>query len=66
MSEGLPCNENGPRIMPIIVWSPQVLSSIWKSLNNVFGAKKLGDKHWCHLCACTGNKIASKKAEENR
>jgi hypothetical protein len=66
MSHGLPCNENGPRIMPVNVWSPQDLSSIWKSLNTGGGARKCGDKHWCHLCACTGNKIASYKVEGNR
>jgi len=65
-AEGLPANENGPRIMPIIVWSPQDLSSIWKSLNTGGGARKTGDKHWCHLCACTGNRIASFLVDDNR
>ena len=45
MLEGLPANENGPRILPILVWSPQDLSSIWKSLNTGGGARKVGDKH---------------------
>jgi hypothetical protein len=66
MAEGLPASEHGPRIMPIIVWSPQDLSSIWKSLNTGGGARKCGDKHWCHLCACTGYKIASFLVDENR
>lgn len=30
------------------------------------GARKTGDKHWCHLCACTVNKIASYLVDENR
>jgi len=64
--EGLPANENGPRIMPIIVWSPQDLSSIWKSLNTGGGARKTGCKHWCHLCACTGDRIASFVVDDNR
>jgi len=64
--EGLPANEHGPRIMPIIIWSPQDLSSIWKSLNTGSGARKSGCSHWCHLCPCTGNKIASFLVDENR
>jgi hypothetical protein len=66
MVEGLPENINGPRIMAITVWSPQDLSSIWKSLNTGGGARKSGDRHWCHLCPCTGNKIASFLVDENR
>ena len=66
MADRLPENENGPRIMPLIVWSPQDLSSIWKSLNTGGGTQKSGDKHWCHLCACTGNKIVSYLVDENR
>ncbi len=66
MAEGLPANGNGPRILPIIVWSPQDLSSIWKCLNTGCGARKHGDKHWCHLCPCTGNKIAFYFIDENR
>jgi hypothetical protein len=57
MEHGLPENVNGPRIMPLIIWSPQDLSSIWKCLNTGSGASKHGDSHWCHLCPCTGNKI---------
>jgi hypothetical protein len=38
MSEGLPASEYGPRIMLLIIWSPQDLSSIWKSLNTGGGA----------------------------
>jgi hypothetical protein len=45
--------------MPVMVWSLQDLSSIWKSLNTGGGAQKAGTKHLRHLCACTGNKIAS-------
>lgn len=66
MAEGLLANENRPRIMPIIVWSPQDLSSIWKSLHTGGGARKTGDKHWCHLCTCTRNKIVSYLVDENR
>ena len=66
MLEGLPENEHGPRIMPLLIWSPQDMSSIWKSLNTGGGARKSGDRHWCHLCPCTGNKIASFLVDENR
>jgi hypothetical protein len=66
MKEGLPASALGPAIMPIIIWSPQDLSSIWKSLGTGSGAKKKGDTHWCHLCACTGDGIASFTVEENR
>jgi hypothetical protein len=52
--------------MSIIVWSPQDLSSIWKSLNTGGGARKTGYKHWCHLCACSGDRIASFLVDENR
>jgi len=57
MIQGLPANEYGPRIMPLIIWSPQDLSSIWKSLTTGGGARKSGVRHWCHLCPGTGNKI---------
>ncbi len=66
MKDGLPANDFGPRIMPVMVWSPQDLSSIWKSLNTGGGARKAGTKHWCYLCACTGNKIASFVVGNNR
>ncbi len=66
MKNGLPANENGPRIMPIIIWSPQDLSSIWKCLNTGSGARKHGTTHWCHLCPCTGNKIGSFSVGLNR
>jgi hypothetical protein len=66
MLEGLPENEHGPRIMPLLIWSPQDMSSIWKSLNTGGGARKSGDRHWCHLCPCTGNKIAFFLVDENR
>jgi hypothetical protein len=38
MLDGLPENEHGPRIMPLLIWSPQDMSSIWKSLNTGGGA----------------------------
>jgi len=57
MIQGLPANEYGPRIMPLIIWSPPDLSSIWKSLTTGGGARKSGVRHWCHLCPGTGNKI---------
>jgi hypothetical protein len=66
MKEGLPANAYGRRIKPLIIWSPQDLSSIWKCLNTGSGARKHGDKHWCHLCPCTGNKIVYYHVEENR
>ncbi len=39
---GLPESELGPKIMPMDIWSPQDLSSMWKSLNTGSGAKKMG------------------------
>jgi hypothetical protein len=66
MAQGLPPNEHGPRIMPLIIWSPQDLLSIWKSLNSGGGEQKSEVRHWCHLCPCTGNKIASFLVDENR
>jgi hypothetical protein len=52
--------------MPVIIWSPQNHYSNWKCLNTGSGAQKYGDKHWCHLYPCTGNKIAYYYVEENR
>jgi hypothetical protein len=63
---GLPASEWGPAIMPMDVWSPQDLSSIWKCLNTGSGARKNGKKHFCHLCACRGNNIVRFLVEENR
>jgi hypothetical protein len=42
-TEGLPASEFGPRILPMVIWSPQDLSSIWKCLNTESGAKKMVD-----------------------
>jgi len=64
--EGLPANEHGPRLLPLLIWSPQDLSSLWKSLNTGSSARKSGDKHFCHLCPCTGAQIGSFLVEENR
>jgi len=66
MKDGLPANQYGPRIVPIIVWSPQDLSRIWKSLNTGSGTRKAGTRHWCYLCACTSDKIASYSVGDNR
>jgi hypothetical protein len=63
---GLPASQYGPRLLPMEVWSPQDLSSIWKSLNTGTGARKNGNSHFCHLCPCTGNIIARYLVEENR
>jgi len=38
--EGLPAGQYEPRLMPMLVWSPQDLSSIWKRLGTGGGAKK--------------------------
>jgi hypothetical protein len=54
---GLPASEVGQQLMPMDVWSPQDLSSIWKCLNTGSGARKNGNNHFCHLCACCGNDI---------
>lgn len=61
---GLPASQYGPRLLPMEVWSPQDLSSIWKSLNTGTGARKNGNSHFCHLCPCTGNTIARYLVEE--
>jgi hypothetical protein len=63
---GLPESALGPRIMPMEIWSPQDLSSVWKSLNTGGGARKNGTNHFCHLCPCTGNTIARFLVDENR
>ena len=64
--EGLPASEFGPALLPIIVWSPQDLSSMWKCLNTGSGARKNGKTHCCHLCVCTGVRIVRFLVEENR
>jgi hypothetical protein len=48
------------------LWSPQDLSSVWKSLNTGGGARKNGNKHFCHLCLCNGNSIAKFSGDDNR
>jgi hypothetical protein len=63
---GLPASALGPVIMPMDIWSPQVLSSIWKCLNTGSRAQKNGNKHFCHLCACCGNNIVQFSVKENR
>jgi hypothetical protein len=65
---GLPASELGPRILPLDIWSPQDLSSIWKCLGTGSGARKNGNTHFCHLCACSGNSIVRflVEEEENR
>jgi hypothetical protein len=63
---GLPESDLGPAILPMDIWSPQDLSSIWKSLNTGSGAKKNGSNHFCHLCACTGSTIAKYRVDQNR
>ncbi len=63
---GMPASELGPAIMPMEIWSPQDLSSIWKCLNTGSGARKNGTTHFCHLCPCTGNTIVRYLVEENR
>jgi hypothetical protein len=63
---GLPASELGPRILPLDIWSPQDLSSIWKCLNTGSGARKNGDTHFCHLCPCSGNSILQFKVKKNR
>ena len=64
--KGLSANENGPTVQPLEIWSPQDLSNIWKCLNTGCGAKKTGKTQFCHLCACTENKIGSFQIDENR
>jgi len=59
MREGLPALPLGPCILHINVLSPQDLSSIWKCLWTGSGVRKNGNTYFCHVCPCTGNKIAS-------
>lgn len=66
MEEGLPESELGPAILPFIVLSSQDLSSMWKCLNTGSGARKNGNTHFCHVCACTGNTFVRYLVEENR
>jgi hypothetical protein len=63
---GIPASEVGQQLMPMDVWSPQDLSSIWKCLNTGSGAHKNGNNHFCHLCASCGNDIVRFLVEENR
>ena len=55
--EGLPAGIYGPRILPMLVWSPQDLSSLWKCLNTGSGAKKNCHSYFCHLCPCSSRDI---------
>ncbi len=64
MKHGLPESQYGPAIQPIIVWSPQDLSSVWKTLGKGGGAKRR--KHFCHLCPCLSENILFAKEDENR
>jgi hypothetical protein len=48
------------------VWSPQDLSSLWECLNTGSGAQKNGETLFCHVCPCTGNKIAKFTVDENK
>ncbi len=66
MVSGIPAHNGHPQIMPIIIWNPQDLSSLWKFPNAGYDARKHGNTHWCHLCPCTGNKIAYYNINENR
>jgi hypothetical protein len=66
MEEGLPESELRPAILPFIVLSSQDLSSMWKFLNTGSGARKNGNTHFCHVCACTGNTFVRYLVEENR
>jgi hypothetical protein len=63
--EGLLMSEYGPRIMPLVVWSSQDLSSLWKCLNTGSGTRNNGDTHFCHLCSCTGKNIVQFMVEDN-
>ncbi len=63
---GLPASDLSLAILPMDIWSPQDLSSIWKCLNTGSGAQKNGNTHFCHLCACTGNSIVRYLVDENR
>jgi hypothetical protein len=64
--EGLPASELGPQILPMQVWSPQDLSSLWKTLNTRTGAKKNCNGYFCHVCPCSSRDILFYKADENR
>jgi hypothetical protein len=64
MKFGLPANQYGPAILPIIFWSPQDLSSVWKSLGKWCGAKQR--KHFCHLYPCLSANILFAKEDANR
>jgi len=64
--EGLPASALGPAIHPMLVWSPQDLSSLWKTLNTGTGAKKNCNSFFCHVCPCSSRDILYYKVERNR
>lgn len=64
--EGLPVSQYGPRILPMEVWSPQDLSSLWKCLNTGSGAKKNCHSYFCHLCPCSSRDILFFTVDQNR
>jgi hypothetical protein len=57
-TEGLPASQYGPRILQI--------ENGTLTPNTGSGARKNGNTHFCHLCQCTGNYIASYLEEENQ
>ena len=63
MKHGLPESQYGPAIKPIMFWSPQDLSSVWKSLGKGGGAKCR--RHFCHLCPCLSENILFAKEGAN-
>jgi hypothetical protein len=64
--EGLPASPVGPAIHPMLVWSPQDLSSLWKTLKTGTGAKKNSDSYFCHVCPCSSRDILFYKVGNNR
>jgi len=64
MKHGLPRNDDEPELLPIVFWSPQDLSSVWKTLAKGGGAKRR--RHFCHLCPCLSENILYAKVEDNR
>ncbi len=63
---GLPESEHGPQLQPMLVWSSQDMSSLWKCLKTGTGARKNCDSYFCHVCPCNSKDILFYTIGENR
>ncbi len=65
-NEGLPASVYGPRLHPMIVWSSQDMSSLWKCLKTGTGARKNCYSYFCNLCPCNSKDILFFTVGNNR